>query len=111
MKAFALLFALAISVALVGCNKLEVAGSGETIKPTRDDRTFTMTVETIPAEQITQHCAKLGVSYDANGCSAFNLDTKHCTIYVVPPRGLDDTDRFSVVGHETWHCRFGEWHQ
>ena len=83
---------------------------GEKIVPTRNDLNFSMTVEIVPSEKITDVCHKLGVSYDANGCASFDLDNKHCTIYVVEPRGLDDKDRFSVVGHETWHCAFGRWH-
>ena len=94
---------------IAGCG--QSTSFGEAIVPTRDDKTFTMTVEVIPEDKITQHCSDLGVKYDADGCAAFNLDTKHCTIYVVAPRGLDDVERMSVVGHETWHCRFGQWHQ
>lgn len=70
-----------------------------------------MTVEVIPEHKITEHCSNLGVTYDANGCTAYNLDTNSCTIYVVEPRSVDDTDRFAVIGHETWHCRYGRWHQ
>lgn len=93
---------------IAGCDRLEV---GEKITPTRDDKTFTMTVETIPSNRIEGHCTALGVKYEANGCAAFNLDTKHCTIYVVEPTHADDTARFAVIGHETWHCRFGQWHK
>ena len=104
------LAALAIPVLfLAGC--LQSDTSGEKIVPTRDDKSFSMTVEIIPERDITEHCSKLGVKYDANGCAAFNLDTKHCTIYVVEPRHADDTERFAVIGHETWHCRFGQWHK
>jgi hypothetical protein len=109
MKAPAVAAMLA-TVLLAGCDQLGVNGFNEKIKPTRDDKTFTMTVETIPASTITDHCSRLGVKYDANGCAAFNLDTKHCTIYVVEPRDAEDAERFAVIGHETWHCRFGEWH-
>jgi hypothetical protein len=98
---------LLVLVLLAGCDRLAV----EPITPTRDDRTFTLTVDVIPEDEIVKHCSRLGVKYDANGCAAFNHDTKHCTIYVVAPRHVDDAERFSVIGHETWHCRFGEWHQ
>lgn len=99
---------LTASFLVASCDQL---AAGEKIEPTRDDKTFTMTVETIPENQITKFCSDLGVKYDANGCAAFNLDTKHCTIYVVEPRHADDVERFAVIGHETWHCRFGEWHK
>jgi len=82
----------------------------EKIKPTRADKTFTMTVEVVPEKEMESHCSQLGVTYDANGCAAFNLDTKHCTIYVMEPRHVDDTERFAIIGHETWHCMNGRWH-
>ncbi len=83
----------------------------EPITPTRDDPEFTMKVEVISANKITEVCEKLGVKYDANGCAAFDRVDKHCTIYVVAPRHADDTERFAVIGHETWHCRYGAWHK
>lgn len=99
------------AVLAAGCDVNHSADSPNDIVPTRDDKTFTMTVETVPADRITQRCVELGVKYEANGCASFNLDTKHCTIYVVPPRFENDKEWFAVVGHETWHCRFGEWHK
>jgi hypothetical protein len=95
-------------IGLAACDQLNV---NEQIKPTRDDATFTMTVEAMSADKITEHCSALGVQYDANGCAAFNLDTKHCTIYVVAPKHANDTEQFAVIGHETWHCRYGAWHE
>ena len=107
---FAPLLILASAIlAISACD--QAPSYGEKIVPTRDDKTFTMTVETVPESRITEQCATLGVKYEANGCAAFDLDKKHCTIYVVEPRGLDDMERLSVIGHETWHCRFGQWHQ
>lgn len=103
------LITLFLALGLVACDKLGT--STEPIKPTRNDRTFTMTIEVVPPARITEHCTKLGVKYDANGCAAFNLDTKHCTIFVAEPRHVDDVERFSIIGHETWHCGFGTWHQ
>lgn len=96
---------------LVGCDRIEVNGSPERVVPTRDDRTFTMTIEVVPEDRINDRCHALGVMYEANGCASFNLITKSCTIYVVAPKTVDDVDHFAVIGHETWHCRFGEWHQ
>jgi hypothetical protein len=103
-------FLLPFLIALAGCG--EVANTfSEKIVPTWDEKTFTMTVNIVPEKEITDFCTNLGVKYDANGCSSFNSQTKECVIYVVEPRHVDDTERFSVIGHETWHCRFGEWHQ
>lgn len=101
MKAF-----LALLVFLVGCDVRQ----NEELLQTRDDKTFTMTVELVSPEQIRSKCDALGVQYEANGCTAFNLDTKHCTIYVMPQRYAHDDERLTVIGHETWHCRFGKWH-
>jgi hypothetical protein len=104
------LIALLSILALSSCNNQTVYGSREKLKHTRDDKTFTMTVELIDADKITEHCSNLGVPYEANGCTAFNLDTKHCTIYVSGQRFTHDEERLTIIGHETWHCRFGEWH-
>ena len=92
---------------VASCSKI----NNEPIVPTRDQEQFTMIVKIIPNDDITEFCNKLGVGYDANGCASYNLDTNECTIYVVTPRHVDDTERFAVIGHETWHCRFGKWHQ
>ena len=80
------------------------------LHPTRDDKEFTMRVEIIDSDKITEKCTELGVQYESNGCASFNLDTKICTIYVMPLRSQDDTDRMTIIGHETWHCRYGNWH-
>lgn len=100
---------LIMAILLSACSPNEVDGSAS-LKQTRDDKIFTMTVELVSPSEITQFCSKLGVSYDANGCSSFNLDTKHCTIYVMPQRFTEDKERLTIIGHETWHCRFGRWH-
>lgn len=90
---------------LLSCNKTE-----NQIKPTRDNKSFNMTVEIVTEKNIVQFCDNLGVSYHANGCAKYYPDKNECTIYVMPPRSVDDTELFAIVGHETWHCRFGEWH-
>jgi len=100
------LLSLCILLSLVACSKLET----NEIKPTRDQEQFTMIVKIIPNENITEFCTNLGVQYDSNGCASYNLDTNECTIYVVKPRHTEDLERFAVIGHETWHCRFGKWH-
>lgn len=34
-----------------------------------------------------------------------------CTIYVVRPKGLDDSNRFETWGHELVHCVYGSFHE
>lgn len=87
----------------------ENAGT-EKIKPTRFDRSFTMTVNFLPNDKIKDFCTELGVSYEANGCTAFDLEKKHCNIYVVEPRYVQDSERMTVIGHETLHCVYGKYH-
>lgn len=83
----------------------------EKITPTRNDKSFTMTVNFLPNDDIKDFCTKLGVSYEANGCTAFNLETKHCNIYVVEPKYVTDVERLRIMGHETLHCIYGKYHQ
>lgn len=80
------------------------------LKQTRDDPYFLAEVVLIPAERIVEHCSNLGVKYEANGCTAFYPDQKRCIIYVMPQRFTEDKERLQIIGHELWHCRFGEWH-
>lgn len=94
-------------LALVACTP----SSTEELKSTRVDTTFQMHVIVVQPEQITQVCSTLGVEYKANGCSKFDLDKKICTIYVMPQRFVQDEERLVIIGHETWHCVFGKWHQ
>lgn len=101
------IFFILLSIfALISCSRQDTTP----LKQTRDDKTFTMVVEVVPQQKMKELCTKLGVQYDANGCAAFNLDTKICTIYVMPLRYQDDQERMAIIGHETWHCRYGKWH-
>jgi hypothetical protein len=84
--------------------------SPEPLKQTRDDKTFTMVIEIIHPDKINEKCNSIGSLGDVNGCAAFNLDTKVCTIYVMPQRFQHDEERLVTIGHETWHCRYGKWH-
>lgn len=34
-----------------------------------------------------------------------------CTIYVVDPKGLNDSNRFETWGHELVHCVYGSFHK
>lgn len=89
-----------------GCDNV----SQTALKQTRDDESFTMKVNLVSENKIEETCKALGVEYEANGCATFNLDTKVCNIYVMPQRYQQDEERLVIIGHETWHCRFGVWH-
>lgn len=105
MKKFVGVLLAAVAATLIACG-----GSEPALKQTRDDQTFQMVVNIVPEDKITDTCTKLGVQYEANGCAAFNLDTKVCNIYVMPQRYQQDVDRLTIIGHEVWHCRYGVWH-
>lgn len=92
---------------LTGCD----AVNKEPLKQTKDDQVFTVDLRVIPEIAVTELCTKLGVKYNANGCNSFNHTTKVCTIYVAAPRYVEDADRLAIIGHELWHCRFGEYHE
>ena len=103
---------LAIAVVLLAAcspSSNETAGT-EKLKQTREDYSFKMNVVIVPANKITETCTKLGVQYEANGCAKFDLDKKECTIYVMPQRFSEDKERLIIIGHETWHCVYGRWH-
>lgn len=104
------LYTLAILSSLLVLSSCDRLSDSKKLEQTRDNPTFTMTVELVPPDQITKKCRDLGVEYEANGCAAYNLDTNHCTIYVMPQRHAHDEERLALIGHETWHCRFGRWH-
>lgn len=99
MKTIILLSALALSA----------CATTEPYTPTRNDRNFTVSVNYLPPSEVTKACALLGTE-NKNGCAAFNLDTKHCTIYVSPQRFAHDEERLAVIGHELDHCVHGRWH-
>lgn len=103
-----LLIILLVSVfALASCDRF----SQQPLTQTRDTKTFTMTVEVVPENQITEVCEKQGLDFKANGCAVYVPETNHCTIYVMPQRFVRDQERLTLIGHETWHCRFGQWHE
>jgi hypothetical protein len=82
----------------------------EPLKQTRDDASFTLVMEVVPASKITARCKLLGAGEGRNACTIFNLETKVCMIYVSPQRFQFDDERLALIGHEVWHCRFGVWH-
>lgn len=104
MKSF---FLIAVLSLIAACGS---GSSEQPLKQTRDDKTFTMNVVIVPEAQIQQKCSDLGVQYEANGCNAFDTVSKICTIYVMPQRFQQDTERLTIIGHELWHCRYGQWH-
>jgi hypothetical protein len=102
MKRLAILLSF---LALSACDN-----SPKPLMHTRDDPNFTTEIVIVPDNKITETCNKLGVQYEANGCNAFYPVEKKCVIYVMPQRFMYDEQRLSIIGHELWHCRYGEWH-
>lgn len=101
------LFLLSLALLLASCDSNTPSAP---IKQTRDDPVFTTELVIVPEHQIKKTCADLGVVYEANGCNAYYLDEKKCVIYVMPQRYPQDEQRLTIIGHELWHCRYGEWH-
>jgi hypothetical protein len=99
-------FILALML-LTGCD----GSNNEALKQTRDDQVFTVDLRVIPENTVSSFCGRLGVKYDSNGCNSFNYATKTCTIYVAKPKYVADSAKFSIIGHELWHCRFGQFHE
>lgn len=101
------LLTILAAVALVGCgdNQKQLP-----LKQTRDDPKFSVELHIVPEDKIKQQCEALGVEYTADGCNAFNTETKTCVIYVMPQRYQEDAQRLQIIGHEIWHCRYGAWH-
>jgi hypothetical protein len=83
----------------------------ESIKPTRDTKDFTVRLNVVPQNQITEKCNALGNAYDANGCNAFHTPENFCDIYVVMPDNVNDSKRLEIMGHELLHCRYGAYHK
>jgi hypothetical protein len=100
------LIAMLVCLGLMSCG----GNTEKPLKQTRDDKQFTMVVEIVQPQDINEKCNSLGSLGDVNGCAAFNLDTKVCTIYVMPQRFQQDEERLIIIGHETMHCRYGQWH-
>lgn len=95
-------------LALTACDKNNMA---EPIKPTHDIKSFSVTLNFVPAEKIKETCDKLGVPYTANGCNAFYTPRNHCEVYAVEPRTMNDSNEFKILGHELLHCRYGAYHE
>lgn len=98
------------AVLLAACSPSDDIGGSEKLKQTREDYSFKMNVVIVPESKIVETCTKLGVQYEANGCAKFDLNLKECTIYVMPQRFAHDEQRLALIGHETWHCVYGKWH-
>ena len=65
----------------------------------------TITVKVTEGEDIQTVCG-----IHKAGCAIINREGIICNIAVQPPRGLDDTERFAVIGKEFWHCVKGDYH-
>jgi hypothetical protein len=103
MKVFVALFFAAL---LASCMDTDPTP----LKQTRDVDFFTTKIVNVEAHRIVDVCNKLGVPYEANGCAAYYPDKNHCVIYIMPQRFMHDSERLALIGHELWHCRYGQWH-
>lgn len=103
MRAF---IALCLCFILVSCGDADRVP----LKQTRDVDKFTTQIVNVDSGQIANVCTKLGVPYEANGCTAYYPDKNHCVIYIMPQRFMHDAERLALIGHELWHCRYGKWH-
>ena len=90
---------------LVSCND-----GTRALKQTWEMDEFTTKVVLVREDRIQEVCSNLGVPYDANGCGAIDVSKKKCTIYVMPQRYQEDAQRLQIIGHEIWHCMYGQWH-
>jgi hypothetical protein len=84
------------------------------IKPTRDDRTFEVSVLLTTPERAAEICAGYGVNegFPASverGCTRFFPDEKRCEIVAPTPTHVDDS-RTTILGHELLHCVAGRYH-
>lgn len=64
-----------------------------------------VTVYTKENEDIVWQCGP-----NSAGCTIINPGGP-CVIGIQPPRGLNDDERFAVIGREFWHCVNGNYHK
>jgi hypothetical protein len=107
---------IAILAFLILCLIGSQAHAAEPIIPTRDNPEFTLRIIFDTPANIRRECVKLGAwgtsikPRSEVGCTAFNLDTKVCTVYSPTPRELDDNPT-AILGHEVLHCMSGRYHE
>jgi len=83
----------------------------------REDTEFTLKLVLLEQRQVRERCASLGVwggriptTASPVGCTVYNMETKHATIYASRPTALND-ERTTVLGHELWHVVAGKYHE
>ena len=100
-----------LSIVLASLLLSACAVERENLKQTRDIQAFTLVLQIVPKAEITVKCAALGVPYESQGCSSYNYFNNTCTIYAPKLGFVEDIDRLSTLGHELWHCKYGEFHE
>jgi hypothetical protein len=110
MKNLSVVAFFATLIAAVGCALLTSCTKQAPLLEPRSNLSFRTHVHVIDESRIKDKCADLGVAYEANGCTAYNLDTDTCDIYIMPQRYQQDDERLVIMGHELWHCMHGQWH-
>ncbi len=110
MKNLSVLAFVGVVIAAFACAVLTACTRQEPLLAPRTNFTFQTTVHVVEEGKIRAQCAALGAEYEANGCTAYNLDRNTCDIYVMPQRFQQDEERLVIIGHELWHCMHGKWH-
>lgn len=97
-----------VTVALVF--SFVMAANATTIfHPTKDARghPLTVIVETVPKSAIMVRCK---LTYQPSAACAF-IGPQGCHIIMPEPdNGVPDNRWFKILGHETAHCIWGNWH-
>lgn len=97
---------------------------GKQLQQTHDltDQSFPLTVMVFDTESalnsyLTKNKIRKRDDLDVLGLAAWKAkkndlsSVSSCSIYVVRPKGLADSNRFETWGHELVHCVYGSFHE
>jgi hypothetical protein len=74
------------------------------------------TIRWVVSDTPAEDCAALSKSrktlFTSRGCSNWSDREKvrECSIIAPMPRHEKDYERMATLGHEFWHCLYGNWH-
>jgi hypothetical protein len=103
------LIVLALAAVVLACT------TGERVKPTRTNTSFTVSVHFGTADEVRERCIAFGTWEHAPtgrqevGCTRFFPDRNHCEIHAPTSEFVDD-EATRVLGHELLHCVHGRYH-
>ena len=83
------------------------------LEQTVERREFSVRINVVDAEYIGNVCARLGATpmpQSIRACARFHEKSNVLEMWVMPPRYLEDGERFSYIGHELWHGALGDFH-